>query len=417
MKLPVFSVAGEALNFGARSMETIMRVAWLPVVLLLVLEMATIYAYLSVIAGQVITFEHVPSFTRAQQLLQQYGARGWANNPSAMWTITIGYWVLLVILLSSFVAPLIRLAGLGERPAPGVARLPFGLDQIRLIIAGLFSVVTTGLLSYAPLWAVGRYVGKYIDEAVSKTFVSFPDPDSLHQIELVSGRDVLTESGQIWIYDYGAPWIAAIPFAVVLWLILIAHFHPKNRLYAGAPNLLARAFWSGLGVAAMTLAAFLALRVSLHMSGNADAVPFAPTAVVLLILSYLALRFFPYPGVAVSRKSLAPGPVWRVTRGSNILRLLAVVVLISGLLLAALYVINWFVLGGVMISVINSLYQAVASAAALVGGGERPEWILALFIWIWNGIRILINVFWTFFFYGVMAGLWGRLYRESERAG
>lgn len=417
MKLPIFSVAGEALNFGARRMETIMRVAWLPVVLLLILQLTTVYAFLSVIVGKVITAEHVPSFTQALWALQQYAARGWAEHPVGMWTVTIAYWTVHVILLSSFIAPLIRLAGLGERPAPGVVRLPFGSDQLRLVVAGVFSIVTTGFLSYAPLVVASRYVGKYIDAAVSQTLASFPDPESLHRIELVTSRDVLTASGKIWIYDYGAPWAAAIPFAIVLWIMLIAHFHPRNRLFAGAPNLLARAFWSGLAVAAMTVAAYFGLRRWFEMTGQTDVIPFAPSAVVLLILGYLALRFFPFPGVAVARRSLAAGPVWSVTRGWNLLRLLAVIVLISGLLLGALYVINAIVVSRVAFIVINYLYQVTASTTAMLAGGETPGWVLPVFSWIWNALRIFINIFWTFFFYGVLAGLWGRLYRESERAG
>ena len=44
MALGVFSVTGEALNFGGRRMETIMRVSWLPVALLLIVNMATVFA-------------------------------------------------------------------------------------------------------------------------------------------------------------------------------------------------------------------------------------------------------------------------------------------------------------------------------------------------------------------------------------
>ena len=63
----VFSVVGEALNFGARRMETIMRVAWLPVVLMLILSMVTLFTYVSLAAGRLVTFEEaVPSFAALQ---------------------------------------------------------------------------------------------------------------------------------------------------------------------------------------------------------------------------------------------------------------------------------------------------------------------------------------------------------------
>lgn len=411
MKLPILSVAGEALNFGARRMETIMRVAWLPIVLLLIVNMVKVYAFLTVIAGEVITFEQVPNFAQAEALFEFYKDQGWANNPQAMWTVTISFWVAQIILLSSFMAPLIRYSGLGERPSRGVVHLPFGVDQIRLIIAGFFSSLTTGVLAYGPLWAASKFVGQYIDEALSRTLAYFPNPDSLHQLEIVTERDALTASGDIWIFDVGIPWVATIPFAIVLWVILTMHFHPRNRLNGGPPNLLARAFGSGLAVAAMILVSF----GSLKMLGEADTKLFAPAAAVLLLLSYLALRLFAYPGVAVARKSLAPGPVWRVTRGWNLLRLLAVGLIVSSLLLAAVWVVNNFVLQGVILSTILSLLQVVASSMTLISSGELPGWVLPAFILIWDGVKILINVFLMFFSYGVLAGLWGRLYRESER--
>ena len=40
MGLRIFSVVGEALNFGGRRMETIARVAWLPLLLSMIATMA-----------------------------------------------------------------------------------------------------------------------------------------------------------------------------------------------------------------------------------------------------------------------------------------------------------------------------------------------------------------------------------------
>ena len=189
MGLRIFSVTGEALNFGGRRMETIMRVAWLPVVLLLVLNMTTVFAYLSVIEGEVITFTEARTFVVAQQYLAQHIAQGFAQSPNEMWLITIINVVLQSLLIASFMAPLIRYAGLGEKPRPGVLRLAFGPDQIRYIISGIFSFLIIAVLILAPIMSATFYVAKYIIAALSQTMASFPDPNSLHTIELTTAGE------------------------------------------------------------------------------------------------------------------------------------------------------------------------------------------------------------------------------------
>ena len=52
-------------------MATIARVAWLPVVLLLITNMVTVFAYLSVIAGRIVTFKDAGTFAVAQQVMAQ----------------------------------------------------------------------------------------------------------------------------------------------------------------------------------------------------------------------------------------------------------------------------------------------------------------------------------------------------------
>jgi hypothetical protein len=49
--LGVFSVAGEALNFGWRRFGTIFRVGWLPLSLMLVFNMASVFLWLSLAYG------------------------------------------------------------------------------------------------------------------------------------------------------------------------------------------------------------------------------------------------------------------------------------------------------------------------------------------------------------------------------
>ncbi len=151
MKTPVFRTVAHALHFGARRMETIMRVAWLPVVLLLIVNMATLFGYVSVMAERLVTFEEaVPTFRALEQVGADAAEAGWDKNPGAMAVITAASLALQFILISAFMAPLIRLAGLGEHPGPGLFRIPFGPDQLRFVLSTIASFFVIGVLVLGP---------------------------------------------------------------------------------------------------------------------------------------------------------------------------------------------------------------------------------------------------------------------------
>ena len=77
-------------------------------------------------------------------------------------------------------------------------------------------------------------------------------------------------------------------------------------------------------------------------------------------------------------------------------------------------IINLFMFGGVSVT-LDFLFEAVASSTRLVNSGVTAEWVEPVKVWSWNLIKILTNLLWLFFYNGVTAGLYGRLYRESER--
>lgn len=433
MGLRIFPVVGEALNFGGRRMATIMRVAWLPVSLLLITNMATVFAYLSVIAGRVITFAEMGTFVRAQQALLRYAARGWNEHFEAMAAITVGNLVLNAILIASFMAPLIRLSGLGERPGPGVARLAFGPDQIRYIVSGVFSFLFVAILIVTPMVIASLHALTYVIDAMSQTMASFPDPESLHTIELVTVGDTLANSSAKWLFNLGIPLAVVAPFAFILWMVAFSHFHPKNRPYApegGGP--IARAVVTLLGIVVVAGGAFVLARqqiVNWTKSASAfgaevvpnlasapqNAILFLGVAVYLLAV-YFNLRLYPYPGIVVCRKSLGLGNTLRVSRGWNLIRLAAIIALVWIFrTVIEVFVINIGAQAIVVPWVVNLLYHAVAVTSRLLNSGVEAEWVLPLFVWINNGVKILIQMFWIFFYYGVLAGLYGRLYRDSER--
>jgi hypothetical protein len=377
--------------------------------------MASVFAVLSVANNRVITFADLARgipYQRAAQVSAQALEKGLLEGSVPMWTVYGVTVFVSTILVASFMAPLIRFAGLGERPSPGVIKLAFGPDQIRYILATLIGFFVTIMLVYAPIGFAALWVLQYIIDALSQTFVSFPNPESLHTIELVSARDVLAARGELWVHLLGVPIAVAAGFAAVFWLILVAHFAPKNRGKApGSGNLMARAI-----VVLLVLGGLVALMTAgfQDRENQAAASLGALIAIGLLIALYFSLRLFPFAGIAVCRKSLAPAGLLRVTRGWNILRVLVVLVLTVVTIGVVQFVVNAFLLGAFG-PVLGTLFSATLTATKLTHSGEAAPWVLPFFIWIWNITKILVNIFLLFFSYGVMAGLQGRLYRESER--
>lgn len=430
MSLRMFSIIGESLNFGGRRLELIARVAWLPVLLLLLVDMAATFAYVSVIVGRAITFADVSSILQAKQYFAANAQQGWATAPGKMGVIGLIHAGLSIILVSSFMAPLIRYAGLGERPRPGLFRMPFGVDQIRFILAGFASALFGLVIAIMPAAGAGYFVMQYIVDALSQTMASFPDPESLHTIEFVTSGQAIMESGAAWIYDLALPLAAAAPFAIIVWVLAVMHFHPRNRPNAGeGGNMLMRSIivlaiagtlvgsvYALLRMTAMQSMAQSVKTASLeNFSGSAMNAILIFATIAIILVGYLNLRLFAWPGVAVCRRSMALGQTLQVTRGWNLMRLPVIVALISLFLLAAMLVINTIILPMVL-STLNTLFQATETSTRLVNSGAKGEWVLPLFVWIWNIFKIAVNFLWTFFSYGVLAGLYGRLYRESEQS-
>ncbi len=328
-------------------------------------------------------------------------------------------------------APLIRYSGLGERPTPGIIRLPFGADQIRYVLSGFVSNIFAALVLMVPMASATYFVLKYMFDAMSRTLASFPDPNSLHTIEFITVGQQLASNGPTWQIDLGLPLLAAAPFALLVWLINFFHFHPRNQVPAkesGNPilRLMTTFVTSTLAIALLYLPMkeFLTVLIGSVASANqqlGQVVSSTPInafyligAILTLLVVYLNLRLSPYQGITVCRKSMGPGNLLRVTRGWNLVRLPVIWAAVFGLL----FVVQWFVNVIVFTSLnatVETLFAALGSTTRLVNSGVTAEWVGPLKIWVSNLSKISFNFVWAFFFYGVVAGLYGRLYRESER--
>jgi len=415
--LNIFSVAGEALNFGWRRFGTILRVGWLPLTLMLVLNMASVFLWLTLAYGKHITFADVVAagadWGQVVALSGQAQAQGLAANSGAAWTLWLASLGVNLILFASFMAPLTRYAGLGEKPAAGFIRAPFGPDQIRFIAAGALSTIVFFALAYAPVTVATMSVIQFMATAMTTPFASFPDPNSLHTVDVIFGAD---RFGVRWLYGWQVWGAAAAAAGLFLIAVLFGHVAPRREDRGAGIGLLGRA----LGVSAGVIAYFAvvawvynalfnkAAPSALALADGLSGVLFMAGALAVLV--FAGLRLFPYAGVAVCRRSMAIAGSLKVTRRHNLFRLLAAFLLVGALLFGAQILIT--IAFSLLTGVIGALFGAAESAARL--GGAEGGWAARSAALAIGASGIVANGLWALFTYGVSAGLMGRLYRESE---
>jgi len=419
MPLNVFSIAGEALNFGFRRFETILRVGWLPISLLLIFNMAAVFLWLSLAYGKPISFADVASsgarWADVLVLAQQKANEGIAANSTLALALQGATLLINAVLIASFMAPLIRYAGLGEKPAPGFIRAPFGPDQIRFLAAGALSSLVFVAIIYAPISFATLSVLDFMATAMTTPYASFPDPNSLHTIDVIFGAD---RYGVRWLYGWQVWGAAAALLAGVLFLALFTHVAPRGQDKKAGIGVLGRGLGVGAGLLALFGAAgliysWIAGTAAMTATARADGLAGTLFAVAAIgLATFVGLRLYPYAGVATCRRSMAFAGALRVTRRFNLLRLLAAFVLIGVMLFGAQMLLGFA--AGQVGSALMGLVVAAQSAARLGGGDEG--WPLKLAVWLWASGGVVANALWLLFTYGVTAGLMGRLYRESERA-
>jgi len=400
MSLNVFSVAGEALNFGFRRFETILRVGWLPVSLLLVFNMAAVFLWLSIAYGNPVSFADVTAsgarWAEIIALAQQKANEGLAADNNLAFALAGATLLVNAALVASFMAPLIRYAGLGEKPAPGFIRAPVGPDQIRFLAAGALSTLVFAAVVYTPITFATLSILDFMGTAMTTPYASFPEPDSLHTVEVILGAD---RYGVRWLYGWQVWGAAAALLAAILFVAIFAHVAPRREDKRAGIGLLGR----GLGVGA-ALAAFFALAGLAYSSTLGEAAVTATAradglAGVLFVVAatalgvFIGLRLYPYAGVATCRRSMALAGSLRVTRRYNLLRLLAALML-TGVILFGAQVLLGFAAGqagsalfGVMVA---------AQSAARIGGGDEGAAMKAA-LWLCASGGVAANALWALF--------------------
>lgn len=284
--LSVMGVVQEALGFGLTHFGAALRVAWLPAVLLLVVQMVLVQVGYLQTASVVFTFRLEPGWiTRFFQSLFQ---------PDLT---VMGLLGIAALLQASILVPMIRFVALGEKPHHGSMQLTTGPHHLLYILAAGLSfavpVALSGLvIGLSAVW-LGRSVGPLLDRQQA-----IFDEGSLHRIE--------TE--------------------------------PVLGPLASVVDGIDRFFFS-LGVPL----------------GTTDLIVLIP---LLILTFYLILRLAPWPYLVASHPSGAGffaglGPAWRMTQGSNVLRMAAIVLIFVALAVgtvvitsgAAVVVLSIFILG------------------------------------------------------------------------
>ena len=423
MRLRIFGVTGEALNFARLRFETILRVVWLPALLLIITSMATVYAYMSVLQQKVVTFSDVAlSFdyfwkndpiTLAAAVLNNVDWQGKGTMLASIMGLSL---LVQAILQSSMMAPLIRLAALGQEPERGAMHLRFGPQEIRLVLTSLTGGIFLYALLLGPAFLISTYVFAALNEAYAQTIAYFPDPNSLHLVQTGTRSQYAVAVGETAFVDVWVPMALFALVMTILFGVLMRHFHPKNRgPHAGAPN---------TGLRALTILVVLGLVTAFFYSRVVPigaAAPHSGTGIAMalstgfgLLCFYYFLRLFPWPGVSVAHKSLRLKNVWGLSRGWNIFRIFAILGLFWIVSTLMIWTVNSVFLGQFLPSMVVSTFNMSAITSRLTNGGETATWILPTFIWAWTLMKLLINVMLFAFILGAIAGMLGRFARQSE---
>ena len=424
MQWRVWAVAGEALNFGGRRFETILRVSWLPLLLILLMNMVTVFVTLSLAVDRPVTFAETGSYANAEANVARLMGQAWERAPGQMLALSCVAFAVNLLLLSSFMAPLIRYAATGVKPDRGLIHTPFGAEQIRYAISSTIS----GYLPLLLLLGPGLITLYFLNDYISESYIAFPSENSLHTVKTTSLNDHLSRASELWFAGMAIPmWLLAIPILIPLFLVLYGHFHPRNR--PGAANSQTRPLLRATSVTALIIA-FAVLLLWLGIGnlpiftsvneylpqGQTSRLPVTITLTALSgLLIYFNLRMFAYPGYAVLDRSLGFMSVLRASRGWNLIRMAGLMILFTLVTVGVQYVMNISITRIIAPALVN-LMGFMISATRFLNSGFSADWVVPLVQWTWTLTRVLLNIAWMMFSYGALAGLYGRLYVHSSQS-
>ncbi|MCI5045014.1 MAG: hypothetical protein MRY72_09980 [Aquisalinus sp.] len=272
MKLSIYGTITDALGFAWHKYETALRLAWFPLLLLFFLPIFFVYLYASLASGGLIT----PFGTSYFDAINVISENASAIGPSTYWTVEAFRLISTIILQTSYLIPLFRLAARDVAPPAGSVYLGFGWRHLKYIILQVLVGVGIAILTYLPLFVSLALSAAALMGVEGEVFAIFPNPDSLHTIE--------TETVM--------PWFVGVVPLVLIGLFLVALIYLSLRLYAVPIFGAVREKGDG----------YNSLMLSLKISSGWNALRLLVVNIVLLLLMLtlvIAVQFIIIPLVSI----------------------------------------------------------------------------------------------------------------------
>jgi hypothetical protein len=270
------------------------------------------------------------------------------------------------------------------------------------------SFVLAFVVTLGPIMFASALVLDAIAEALRAGALYYPDSQSLHTVTLLDAKGLAELQGRKWLVD-DYYWLAAALGATLLFaFVLVRHWRLAGSGGISSlllPTLLIPLYY--VGVAKVLASQPWTTELARSPSAFLGAAAFG-------LMAYANLRMFPYAGVAVCARSMALKPTMSLTRGSGILGVLGALVLSLAVVTIAGLLVS-IVLSPAILTVVMGVGAAVSSYVRFQFGFEEFTAVQAFFAGLVAIANTILNIAWTIFSYAVLAGLWGRLYRDGRR--
>ncbi|NHK27479.1 hypothetical protein FF098_006140 [Parvularcula flava] len=344
MRINFYRSVTDAWGFAIHRFSLISRLAWFPILLIILMSLLMPYVLLTILNGRVITITDISLADAAAGIAKQQ-ALLWQQHFSTMLALQIVSYVFTTLMYASFLVPLLRYSARGIEPSHRSVVLHIGPRHFKFLGATLLTIGSIFLLLWMPVAVSIFFIDSYVAEALNTKYAVFPDADSLHSIQIVSGLE------------------------------------------------------SGFG--------FAVLKGILQV-------------IAIVAVLYFSLRFFAVPFFAgVREKSDSYNSIkasWMLTRSWNAAKLACGLMVLGIAIFIVTYILNVYVLP-LTATALRAMYSLVFSSNGLMGTmGQDWQWILDLIEWIWVVIRIVLNLAFLCFVFGIIAGLGGSLVRQSGLA-
>ena len=273
--LSVMGVIYEALGFATSKFGTALRVAWLPLILIMLLEVVmSKLGYLP--QGRALALQIIPEQGWIANLVTVTATVPFMGVPLVHVLGFIGLVLIAAMLQASVMFPLIRYAANGEAPHHRSMHLSFDLRHWAYLIASALSFGVIMIVAQFVMQNGRQIIGGAVTTQLNQTQPYFTK-DSLHSIEQVSpfeGVNTILSAVDAWLREIGIN-LTAVDTIIVVPVVLIALFL-MLRLLA----------WPALIAAGDKTS----LSKSLRLSGGFNI--FAMLAIVILYLLLLTVFLY-----------------------------------------------------------------------------------------------------------------------------